>query len=535
MQSRRSLLEPILLSLSFSLSHSHNFNATPKFTSSYHHLPRLYFSSSPSLSTPLSPALNPLLLFLFSRFPHFANFLQPLNLRSFSHLKAFCASGQLNKTLLTLQMLNFSRTRSQPRSTRSMSLGGMDYVDPKRKSNYVGKIFLAAALTALCIIMIKRSPSLNPPSPFSIHEPGVTHVLVTGGAGYIGSHATLRLLRDFYRVTIVDNLSRGNLGAVRVLQELFPEPGRLQFIYADLGDKESVSLLRNDLVNKIFSENKFDAVMHFAAVAYVGESTLDPLKYYHNITSNTLLVLESMAKYGVKKLIYSSTCATYGEPEKMPITEETEQSYHYALQFQKPINPYGKAKKMSEDIILDFSKTSKMAVMILRYFNVIGSDPEGRLGEAPRPELREHGRISGACFDAARGITTGLKVRGTDYKTPDGTCIRDYIDVTDLVDAHVKALEKAQPGKVGIYNVGTGKGRSVKEFVDACKKATGVNIKVDFLPRRPGDYAEVYSDPSKINLELNWTAQYTDLEKSLQTAWKWQKSHRNGYGISSAI
>ncbi|XP_014519092.1 UDP-arabinose 4-epimerase 1 [Vigna radiata var. radiata] len=415
-------------------------------------------------------------------------------------------------------MLNFSRTRSQPRSTRSMSLGGMDYVDPKRKSNYVGKIFLAAALTALCIIMIKRSPSLNPPSPFSIHEPGVTHVLVTGGAGYIGSHATLRLLRDFYRVTIVDNLSRGNLGAVRVLQELFPEPGRLQFIYADLGDKESV--------NKIFSENKFDAVMHFAAVAYVGESTLDPLKYYHNITSNTLLVLESMAKYGVNKLIYSSTCATYGEPEKMPITEETE---------QKPINPYGKAKKMSEDIILDFSKTSKMAVMILRYFNVIGSDPEGRLGEAPRPELREHGRISGACFDAARGITTGLKVRGTDYKTPDGTCIRDYIDVTDLVDAHVKALEKAQPGKVGIYNVGTGKGRSVKEFVDACKKATGVNIKVDFLPRRPGDYAEVYSDPSKINLELNWTAQYTDLEKSLQTAWKWQKSHRNGYGISSAI
>ncbi|KAG4990362.1 UDP-arabinose 4-epimerase 1 [Glycine max] len=437
-------------------------------------------------------------------------------------------------------MLNFNRIRSQPRTTRSMSLGGMDYVDPKRKGNFVGKVFLAAALTALCIIMIKRSPSLNPPSPFSIHEPGVTHVLVTGGAGYIGSHATLRLLRENYRVTIVDNLSRGNLGAVRVLQDLFPEPGRLQFIYADLGDKESV--------NKIFSENKFDAVMHFAAVAYVGESTLDPLKpitkqiyvrrnkngsgegwdsqYYHNITSNTLLVLESMAKYGVKTLIYSSTCATYGEPEKMPIIETTE---------QKPINPYGKAKKMAEDIILDFSKNSKMAVMILRYFNVIGSDPEGRLGEAPRPELREHGRISGACFDAARGITTGLKVRGTDYKTPDGTCIRDYIDVTDLVDAHVKALEKAQPAKVGIYNVGTGKGRSVKEFVNACKKATGVDIKVDYLPRRPGDYAEVYSDPSKINRELNWTAQYTDLEKSLQVAWKWQKAHRNGYGISSAI
>ncbi|CAN6689353.1 unnamed protein product [Malus baccata var. baccata] len=338
-------------------------------------------------------------------------------------------------------MLNFGRARSQSRTNRSMSLGGMEYPDPKRKNSFVGKILLAATLTALCIIMLKQSPSFNTTSSFSLHEAGVTHVLVTGGAGYIGSHAALRLLRDQYRVTIVDNLSRGNLGAVKVLQELFPEPGRLQFIYADLGDPKSV--------NKIFSENAFDAVMHFAAVAYVGESTLDPLKYYHNITSNTLVVLEAMAAHGVKTLIYSSTCATYGEPEKMPITEETP---------QLPINPYGKAKKMAEDIILDFHKNSDMAVMILRYFNVIGSDPEGRLGEAPRPELREHGRISGACFDAARGIIPGLKVRGTDYKTSDGTCIRDYIDVTDLVDAHVKALEHAQLRKVGIYNVGTGKG-----------------------------------------------------------------------------
>ncbi|XP_038883684.1 UDP-arabinose 4-epimerase 1-like [Benincasa hispida] len=412
-------------------------------------------------------------------------------------------------------MLNFGRSRTQQRSTRSLSLGGMDYSDPKKKNNVVGKFVLAATLTALCIIMLKQSPAFSAPSQFGLREPGVTHVLVTGGAGYIGSHATLRLLKDNYRVTIVDNLSRGNLGAVKVLQELFPEPGRLQFIYADLGDAKSV--------NKIFSENAFDAVMHFAAVAYVGESTVDPLKYYHNITSNTLTVIEAMAAHGVKKLIYSSTCATYGEPDKMPITEETP---------QVPINPYGKAKKMAEDIIKDFSKNSKMAVMILRYFNVIGSDPEGRLGEAPRPELREQGRISGACFDAARGIIPGLKVRGTDYATHDGTCVRDYIDVTDLVDAHVKALAKAEAGKVGIYNVGTGKGRSVKEFVEACKKATGVTIKVDYLDRRPGDYAEVYSDPTKINKELNWTAQYTDLEESLKVAWRWQKSHLNGYGSS---
>ncbi|GFQ04451.1 UDP-arabinose 4-epimerase 1 [Phtheirospermum japonicum] len=415
-------------------------------------------------------------------------------------------------------MLSFTRTRTQPRSTRSMSLGGMDYADPKKKNNFVGKIIMVSTLTALCILMLKQSPSFNTPSQFSSHESGVTHVLVTGGAGYIGSHAALRLLKDSYRVTIVDNLSRGNIGAVKVLQKLFPEPGRLQFIYADLGDAK--------VVNRIFSENAFDAVMHFAAVAYVGESTLNPLKYYHNITSNTLVVLEAMAAHGVNTLIYSSTCATYGEPDKMPITEVTP---------QVPINPYGKAKKMAEDIILDFHKNSKMAVMILRYFNVIGSDPEGRLGEAPRPELREHGRISGACFDAARGIIPDLKVRGTDYKTPDGTCIRDYIDVTDLVDAHVKALEKAKPAHVGIYNVGTGRGRSVKEFVEACKKATGVSIKVDLLPRRPGDYAEVYSDPSKIKNELNWTAEHTNLQLSLQTAWRWQKAHLNGYETTPLV
>ncbi|OAY71804.1 putative UDP-arabinose 4-epimerase 1 [Ananas comosus] len=415
-------------------------------------------------------------------------------------------------------MLPTNRNRPQPRASRSWSFSEMDFSDPKRKPRLLSKILMGTFLTAMCIVMLIQSPCHSSPSVFSIHEPGVTHVLVTGGAGYIGSHAALRLLKDSYRVTIVDNLSRGNIGAIKALQNLFPEPGRLQFIYADLGDAKTV--------NRIFAENAFDAVMHFAAVAYVGESTLEPLRYYHNITSNTLVVLEAMAAHGVKTLIYSSTCATYGEPEKMPITEETP---------QVPINPYGKAKKMAEDIILDFSTRSNMAVMILRYFNVIGSDPEGRFGEAPRPELREHGRISGACFDAALGIIPGLKVKGTDYETPDGTCIRDYIDVTDLVDAHVKALDKAEPGKVGIYNVGTGKGRSVKEFVEACKKATGVDIKVDYFPRRPGDYAEVYSDPTKINRELNWTAQRTDLLESLQTAWRWQKSHRSGYGPPLAM
>ncbi|KAI3899075.1 hypothetical protein MKW92_006810 [Papaver armeniacum] len=376
-------------------------------------------------------------------------------------------------------MLGITRNRPLPRS-------GMDFAESRQRSSLAGKVLFAVILTVVCVIVLRQSSSYNS-SIFSRHEAGVTHILVTGGAGYIGSHASLRLLTDSYRVTILDNLSRGNLGAVKVLQKQFPEPGRLQFIYADLGDAKAV--------NKIFSDNAFDAVMHFAAVAYVGESTLEPLRYYHNITANTLLLLEAMAAHNVKTLIYSSTCATYGEPDKMPITELTP---------QVPINPYGKAKKMAEDIILDFSKNSDMAVMILRYFNVIGSDPEGRLGKL---------------LDLNCGSKAGYLVKGTDYKTPDGTCVRDYIDVTDLVDAHVKALAKARPSKVGIYNVGTGRGRSVKEFVEACKKATGVNVQVEFLDRRPGDYAEVYM-------------QHTDLQESLQTAWKWQKSHKNGYGSS---
>ncbi|KAK6259431.1 hypothetical protein SCA6_013905 [Theobroma cacao] len=410
----------------------------------------------------------------------------------------------------------------------------MDYMDEKVKNDLSSRILMALVLMTFCIILLRESAGFMDPKAkyielivasgislhvqFSRHVLGVTHVLVTGGAGYIGSHAALRLLKDGHRVTIVDNLSRGNMGAIKILQDLFPELGRLQFIHADLGNAKAV--------NRIFRENAFNAVMHFAAVAYVGESTVEPLRYYHNITSNTLLILEAMARHNVNTLIYSSTCATYGEPEKMPITEETPQF---------PINPYGKAKKMAEDIIIDFSKTTSMAVMILRYFNVIGSDPEGRLGEAPRAELHEHGWISGACFDAGRGIIPGLKIRGTDYKTPDGTCIRDYIDVTDLVDAHVKALAHAQLGKLGIYNVGTGQGKSVKEFVEACKRAIGKDINVEYLSRRPGDSAEVYSDPSKIRRELNWTAQHTNLQISLQIAWRWQKSHVNGYGPPTIV
>ncbi|CAI5517346.1 unnamed protein product [Closterium sp. Naga37s-1] len=383
-----------------------------------------------------------------------------------------------------------------------------------------------------CVELIARfasDPVLNPhrlvPAPlspftprslrptFRVREAGVTHVLVTGGAGFIGSHASLHLLTSGHRVTIVDNLSRGNWGAVQVLQRIAPE-GRLQFINADLGDPRKVEA--------VFASNAIDVVMHFAAVAYVGESMQEPLRYYHNVTANTLTLVEAMGRHGVTQLIYSSTCATYGEPKTMPITEDT---------VQAPINPYGKSKKMAEDVILDYARANpRLAATILRYFNVIGSDPSGRLGEAPRPELRHHGRITGACFDAAMGKIDGLKVMGTDYPTADGTCIRDYIHVTDLVNAHVVAMHHLTPGTVNIYNVGTGKGYSVREFVNACLNVTGAPIKVmEQKARRPGDYAEVYSDPSRIYRELGWKAKYTDLKDSLAMAWRWRRLHPDGY------
>lgn len=380
-----------------------------------------------------------------------------------------------------------------------------------RQRSSAVKMILAAMFVAICMFVLQSRDTT--PTQFRMREAGVKHVLVTGGAGFIGSHASLLLLSNGYRVTIVDNLSRGNWGAVQALQRLAPE-GRLQFINADLGDARKV--------DRLFLSNAIDVVMHFAAVAYVGESMAEPLRYYHNVTSNTLLLVESMVRHGVSNLIYSSTCATYGEPKTMPITEDTQ---------QHPINPYGKSKKMAEDVIIDYARTNKkMAVTILRYFNVIGSDPGGRLGEAPRPELRHHGRITGACFDAALGKIEGLKVMGTDYPTPDGTCIRDYIHVWDLVDAHLKAMRGLTQGKMSIYNVGTGRGYSVREFVNACLNVTGAPIRVlEQKSRRPGDYAEVFSDPSKIYRELGWKAKYTDLKESLAMAWRWRRGHPEGY------
>ena len=307
------------------------------------------------------------------------------------------------------------------------------------------------------------------------------HVLVTGGAGFIGSHATMRLMDEGYAVTIVDNYSRGNPGAIAALRKMAPR-GKLRVVEGDLGVREDVE--------RAFVKYPVDVVIHFAAIAYVGESMADPNRYYHNITSNTVIVLETMQKFGVKRLVYSSTCATYGNPDVLPITEKTP---------TVPINPYGKAKLYAETAIRDYAASDpSFRAAILRYFNVFGSDPEGRLGEFPRPELRHHGRISGACFDAALGLIPELVVMGTDFPTRDGTCVRDFIHVTDLVDAHLAVVGHVANPPV-LYNVGTGKGVSVREFVEGCKRVTGAPIKVrEQRESRPGDYAEVYADVTKI-------------------------------------
>eukprot|EP00038_Savillea_parva_P018451 m.23758 g.23758 ORF g.23758 m.23758 type:complete len:489 (-) comp4101_c0_seq1:2239-3705(-) len=344
-------------------------------------------------------------------------------------------------------------------------------------------------------------------------EHGKQHVLVTGGAGYIGSHAALRLLEDGHAVTIVDNLSRGNRGSIDALMQV-AAPKQLRFVLLDLGDANRV--------NNLFISSAFDVVIHFAAVAYVAESYKNPLLYYRNVTFNTQNVLEGMRAGGVTKIVYSSTCATYGNPDKMPITESTVQS---------PVSPYGTSKLTAERMIQEYTASNEdFSAIVLRYFNVIGSDPLGRIGEFPTAEIaNKHGRISGACFNAALGKLDSLSIMGTDHKTKDGTCVRDYIHVVDLVDAHVLALNAFRKSAVRVYNVGIGKGYSVREFVNACIKVTGVNITVLEQDRRPGDASIVYADPRKVKMELGWEPHFVDLELSLATAWNWTSQHPHGY------
>ncbi len=326
------------------------------------------------------------------------------------------------------------------------------------------------------------------------------NVLVTGGAGYIGSHAVRRLLDGGHRVVVVDNLFRGHREAV-------PEGTPLYEL--DIRDTEQIT--------SVLKQERIEVVMHFAALAYVGESVDEPLWYYENNTGGSLSLLKAMDAAGVRRFVFSSTCATYGEPETLPITEDMRQS---------PINPYGWSKWMVERLLLDYAASRPdFAFAALRYFNVAGSALDGSIGEDHTPESH----LIPLVLLTALGRRASISVFGDDYPTPDGTCIRDYIHVVDLVNAHAVVMEALEPGDARFYNLGIGKGLSVREIIEAAWRVTGREIPVEIGPRRPGDPPALYADADKIARELGWRAVHTDVEEIIESAWRWFKDHPSGY------
>ncbi len=324
-------------------------------------------------------------------------------------------------------------------------------------------------------------------------------VLVTGGAGYIGSHTVAELLERNEEVIIVDNLEKGHKPAVL--------GGKL--IVGDLRDKE--------FIKNVFLQNDIEAVIHFAAYIEVGESVTDPLKYYNNNVAVTLNLLTAMKEAGVKKVVFSSTAATYGEPENIPILE-TDRTF--------PTNPYGETKLSVEKALKWSDGAYGIKHVILRYFNACGAHISGNIGEDHSPESH----LIPLIIQAAMGKRDSIKMFGNDYNTPDGTCVRDYIHVSDLAQAHYLALQKLRnEDKSDIYNLGNGKGFSVKEVVDVVRKVTGKSITAVDAPRRPGDPAILVASSEKIKKELNWKPRMNDLETIVSTAWEWHSKHPNGY------
>jgi UDP-glucose 4-epimerase len=318
-------------------------------------------------------------------------------------------------------------------------------------------------------------------------------ILVTGGAGYIGSHVVKVLGQRGYEILVYDNLSTGHEWAVLY--------GRL--VKGDLSDKV--------FLDKIIKEFNPDAIMHFAAFIQVEESVIEPLKYYRNNTVNTLNLLEIMQKNGIKNFIFSSTASVYGIPEKIPVDEDTPIN---------PINPYGSSKAAVEWILNDLSQASDFNYVSLRYFNVAGADPVGRIGQA----YKEATHLITRALKTAKGIFDKLQIFGTDYPTTDGTCIRDYIHVDDLAMAHLITLDYLlDKGKSNVFNCGYGYGYSVKEVVEAVKKITHIDFKTEEVGRRPGDPPVLVADSSKLKSELNWKPVHADLEYIIMTAWEWEK------------
>jgi len=325
-------------------------------------------------------------------------------------------------------------------------------------------------------------------------------VLVTGGAGYIGSHTVLELIEAKEDVVVVDNLQKGHRSAV-------------------LGGKFYKGDLRDDeFLQKLFAENDIESVIHFAADSLVGESVQDPLKYYNNNVASTLKLLTRMKEFGVKRIVFSSTAATYGEPENIPILE-TDRTL--------PTNPYGETKLAVEKALKWSDRAYGIKYVSLRYFNAAGAHISGRIGEDHNPETH----LIPIVLQAALGKRDGVKIFGDDYDTPDGTCIRDYIHVSDLAQAHILALKKLRSGgESNIYNLGNGKGFSVKEVIDIARQVTGVNIKADIAERRPGDPAVLVASSEKIQKELDWNPKYNELSTIVETAWNWHKNNPDGFG-----
>jgi UDP-glucose 4-epimerase len=323
-------------------------------------------------------------------------------------------------------------------------------------------------------------------------------VLVCGGAGYIGSNMTALLAKEGYSPVVFDNLSKGHRGAIK----------NVQFVMGDFGDFY--------FILETLQRYRIEAVMHFAAFIEVGESVQMPLRYYENNVSKTRTLLEAMEKAGVSKFVFSSTAAVYGMPDAIPITEDVDKA---------PINPYGETKWTVERMCRFQAATGRLRYAALRYFNACGAGFNGTLGEDHRPESH----LIPLIIQAAMGKRDSIKIFGTDYPTPDGTCIRDYIHVEDLCKAHLLALEKLGDEPQLVYNLGNGKGYSVRQVIDTVRRVSGRDFKVVEVDRRLGDPPVLTADASKAGRELGWSTDYADLETIVQSAWKFHTDHPNGY------
>lgn len=322
-------------------------------------------------------------------------------------------------------------------------------------------------------------------------------ILVTGGAGYIGSHYVQYAREQGEEVVVLDNLAYGHAEAV---------PEGVPFIKADMGNAQTL--------DQIFGDYKIEAVVHFAAYAYVGESVTEPSKYYNNNTVSTLAVLDAMRRHNAKYFIFSSTCATYGNPHYMPMDEKHPQD---------PINPYGESKYFVERILKAFDHAYELRFTALRYFNAAGADPQGRIGESHDPETH----LIPLILQVATGKRDKISVFGTDYDTPDGTAVRDYIHILDLAAAHSLSLKRLREGGASaFYNLGSEQGYSVREVIQTCEKVTGKSIRAEEMGRRAGDPPRLVASAEKAKSELNWKPAFQNLEEIITTAWNWEQNRR---------